>query len=192
MKKKRGWSCLLVSGIVLAALACIVLLGGWLGMEEFKNTPRLVSDFYFNYAHPSPYTYSSTQQDYVNSYGEPESFYILFYQREGVTGNIESVRYEEWSYYGEGFSVIFENGEYTQADEIPVEQVLPSPYQPSMFTAFLSRELISKAADLDEWLIVPVEAELMMNADLYYAQNLTFGLQNDELVYIEALALVEP
>ena len=192
MKKKRGWSCLLISGIVLVALACIVLLGGWLGMEEFKNTPRLISDFYFNYAHPSPYTYSSMQQDYVNSYGEPESFYILFYQREGVTGTIETVRYEEWSYYGEGFSVIFENGEYTQADEIPVEQVLPSPYQPSMFTAFLSRELISKAADLDEWLIVPVEAELMMNADLYYAQNLTFGLQNDELVYIEALALVEP
>jgi hypothetical protein len=45
------------------------------------------------------------------------------------------------------------------------------------------------AAGLDSFLVVPLEKELVAGGEVYYADRLTFGLKDDELCYLEALAL---
>ena len=60
-----------------------------------------------------------------------------------------------------------------------------------MFTAYMSREALSQAADLDTWMIVPVEDELVKDAQIYYADGLAFGIQNGRLVYVEAFSNLE-
>ena len=62
-------------------------------------------------------------------------------------------------------------------------------YTPDMFIASMDREKIAAIADLDSWVIIPVEDELVFDGDLYYADGLGFGLKNSELVYIEAYSL---
>ncbi len=104
---------------------------------------------------------------------------------------MEEIRYEQWYYYSRKVSVVFENGEQLEWSEIPIETVSPTPYQPKSFSAFITREQVAASAGLDEWLILPVEKELVPDADLYYAEGLTFGMQNGKLVYIETMVVKE-
>ena len=189
--KKRAGYCLGGAAVFLLILCCILIGLGLLGVKEFKDIPRLVSGFSFDQTAPPPVDYSSAQADLNQEYGYPEGFYILFFQREGIDGDVEEVRYEHWFYYSQEVSVIFENGEQLERSIIPLELISPTPYQPGSFSAFVTREQVAASAGLDEWLILPVEEELVPDADLYYAEGLTFGLQNGRLVYIETMVVKE-
>ena len=189
--KKRAGYCLGGAVVFLLIVGCILIGVGLLGVKEFKDIPRLVTGFSFDQTAPPPVDYSSAQTRMIQEYGYPEGFYILFFQREGIDGDVEEVRYEEWNYYSQKVSVAFENGEQLELSEIPLETVLPTPYQPGSFSAFVTREQVAASAGLDEWLILPVEKELVPDADLYYAEGLTFGLQNGRLVYIETMVVKE-
>jgi len=189
--KKRAGYCLGGAAVFLLILFCALLGLGLVGVKEFKNIPRLVSDFNFDVLAPQAAAYSPAQTRMIQEYGYPEGFYILFFQREGIDGDVEEGRYEEWNYYSQKVSVVFENGEQLELSEIPLETVLPTPYQPGSFSAFVTREQVAASAGLDEWLILPVEKELVPDADLYYAEGLTFGLQNGRLVYIETMVVKE-
>lgn len=189
--KKRAGYCLGGAAVFLLILFCAILGLGLVGVKEFKDIPRLVSGFSFDQVAPQQVEYSPAQDDLIQEYGYPEGFYILFFQREGIDGNVEEVRYEEWIYYSQKVSVVFENGEQLVLSEIPLETVLHTPYQPGSFSAFITREQVAASARLDEWLILPVEKELVPDADLYYAEGLTFGLQNGHLVYIETMVVKE-
>jgi hypothetical protein len=63
------------------------------------------------------------------------------------------------------------------------------PYRPEQFVAYMSLEELIAAAGLETYLVVPLEKELVEGGEVYYADELTFGLKNDELLYVEALAL---
>jgi len=189
--KKWAGTCLGGAVVFLLISGCILIGLGLVGVKEFKDIPRLVSGFSFDQAAPQPVEYSPAQADLIQEYGYPEGFYILFFQREGIDGNVEEVRYEQWNYYSLGVMVVFDNGEQLERGEIPLETVSSTPYQPELFSAFISREQVAASAGLDEWFILPVEKELVPDADLYYAEGLTFGLQDGELVYIETMVVEE-
>ena len=192
MKTKKWTGCCLGGAAVFLLISCFILIAfGLVGIKEFKDIPRLVSDFSFDQPAPREVKYSDAQDSIIQEYGNPEGFYILFFQRDGIQGDVEEVRYEQWDYYSQGLSVIFENGEQLDQSEIPIEVVSPTPYQPESFRAFITREQVAASAELDEWLILPVEDELVPDADLYYAEGLIFGLQDGALVYIETMVVKE-
>ncbi|MEJ2759348.1 MAG: hypothetical protein P8046_12780, partial [Anaerolineales bacterium] len=79
------------------------------------------------------------------------------------------------------------NGVHLSDAPIDLTPVTGTSYSPDAFTAFIDREQVATAVDLEEWFILPVEKELMQDADLYYATGLMFGLQNGELIYVETV-----
>ena len=187
MKKKRTIGCLV--GVVALGVLAICLFAGisWIGVKEYQNLPRLVSGIDFGAYSPDVYTYSQDQADVISEIGYPRSFSILFYHEEDSDGRKVYVRYENWFYPEYGTSLTFENGMLLSEESMEPYASVPTRYQPAMFTAFMNRESLATTAEIDEWFILPVEEELLVDADLYYADGLTFGLQNDDLVYIEAV-----
>ena len=53
----------------------------------------------------------------------------------------------------------------------------------------MSLEEVISAAGIDTYVEIPLEKEFLEGGVSYFANSLTFGLKNDELLYIEALAL---
>jgi len=184
---KRKIGCWVGAVMLLVVGMCLVVGMLWIGIIEFKNAPRMVTGFDFGSYVLDGYDYSIQQQKVVDEWGQPQSFYILFYQREDVQGGVETVRYEEWTYPARGKQVIFENGAELRQEEVTKEAVFSTRYSPEQFFAFMNREQLASLTGLEDWFILPVEDELVQDADLYYAGGLTFGLQDGELVYVEAV-----
>ena len=170
-------------------VAGLVLLVGLLvlGVNEYKNLPRMVTGFDFGKYVLDGYAYSDQQQVLMDEWGPPQSFYILFYQREDIQGNVVTIRYEEWAFPARGKQVAYENGTELSRTEIPKAVVYSTRFSPEQFFAFMNREQLADLTGLEDWFILPVEKELMQDADLYYAGGLTFGLQHGELIYVEAV-----
>lgn len=53
----------------------------------------------------------------------------------------------------------------------------------------MNLEEVIAAAGIDTYIEIPLEKEFLEGGISYFANSLTFGLKNDELIYIEALAL---
>jgi len=53
----------------------------------------------------------------------------------------------------------------------------------------MSLEEVVAAAGLDSYVEIPLEKEFLEGGISYFAPALTFSLKNDELIYLEALAL---
>lgn len=193
MKKKMRWGCGIGVLALLAGGICIIVVG-FVGVSlgEYKNLPRQVSEFNFGATVPEDYVYSPDQIAAIDEAGLPQNFYILFYHEEDSQGKQVETRFEEWLYPIKGMSLIFENGVLILDKKIPITSAVQTPYEPKSFTAFMKREQIASAAGIKDWFILPVESELVPDADLYFAEGLTFGLQNDDLVYIEALGFDNP
>ena len=191
--KKRGWAFLgLGCGCLVFIIIIIVgifLYAGWLGYKEApmivevqESSPQLVD----------PYTLSPDQEEQLFSYGYPEAFTILFYEEETVEGSVTPVRLETWEYYTQGVGLTFINGELTAEDSIEVENLGaldPLPYYPEQFCAFMSLEEVIAAAGIETYVEIPLDKEYLEGGVSYFANSLTFGLKDNELIYIEALAL---
>lgn len=189
MRKKR-WLGLL--GGLLFVCICFGFVGvivlGKVGYEEFLKSPRLTSVF-VHQEQTTTYQLSPDQQGYVDENGYPASFSILFYQEPGEGGSIEEIRQETWYYFNPDIKITFVNGQFSAAEASELQGgVSRWNYRPEMFTAYMTPEQVAEAADFREWLIVPVEENLVANAEVYYADGLTFGVKNDKLIYIEAFA----
>jgi hypothetical protein len=188
--RKKKW--LGVIGGLLFLCVCFGVVGavalGKIGYEEFLKSPRLTSVF-ANQEQTSIYQLSPDQQGYVNENGYPASFSILFYQEQGTSEQVEEVRYETWYYFNPDLKVTFVNGRFSAAEASELQGgVSRWNYRPEMFTAYMTPEQVAEAADFREWLIVPVEENLVAEAEVYYADGLTFGMKNGQLVYIEVFA----
>jgi hypothetical protein len=116
---------------------------------------------------------------------------ILFYEETLDDGSIGDVRLETWSYYTQGVEYTFINGDQVGENPIEVEigELAGVPYRPEQFAAYMTLNQVVAAAGLESFLVVPLERELVEGGAVYYADRLTFGLQDDELRYVEALAL---
>jgi hypothetical protein len=173
--------------VVAAGLLILTLV---LGRQEYASTPLLVEEAPVRVEAPAPVPLSPAQEDVVARLGPPESFTILFYQ-EPVGSSMRDARYETWSYFTAGTEFSFLDGELVQ--EIPldisVSELAPLPYRPELFSAYMSLDQIIAATGLGRHLMIPVEKELAQDAQVYFADQLTFGLQGNELVFVETLPL---
>jgi hypothetical protein len=141
-----------------------------------------------------PYQLSSPQEEQLFSHGYPEAFTILFYEEENLAGGIDTVRLETWDYYSQGMGLTFINGELVAEDAIDAQGIGnldPLPYYPEQFNAFMNLDEVIAAAGIENYIEIPLGKEFLEDGTVYYAYALTFGLKNDELMYIEALALSE-
>ena len=192
-KKKRGWIVFALGcGFVLLFILLIggiYIFAGWLGYQE---APKIIDVQELGSQFQDPYTLSPEQEEQLFTYGYPEAFKILFYEEETLAGGVAPVRLETWEYYTQGVGLTFINGELTAEDPIDVDKIGtldPLPYYPEQFSAFMSLEEVITAAGIDTYIEIPLEKEFLRDGVVYYAQSLTFGLKNNELLYIEALAL---
>lgn len=138
------------------------------------------------------YSLSGDQAAVIDHLGNPEAFSILFYEEEQVDGSLIDVRFETWSYYSGGLEYTFINGDQVAEDLLEIEllgELVPIPYRPEQFIAYMSLDEVIASGGLETYLVVPLEKELVDSGEVYYADELTFGMKNDELLYIEALAL---
>jgi hypothetical protein len=185
----------LFAAIGYAALVVICLVAGGVffggGYAEYWALPKTVEDVQVEIAAAAPLPLSSDQQQVRAELGDPEAFMILFYEEPLDNGSIGDVRTETWSYYTQGVEYTFINGEKVGEDPIGVEirELAPVPYRPEQFAAYMNLEDVIAAAQLDSFLLVPLEKEIVEGGEVYYADRLTFGLKDDELRYVEALAL---
>ena len=192
-KKKRGRAFLgLGYGWLVFIIIIIVgtfLYAGWLG---YKEAPMIV-EVQESFPQPQdPYTLSSAQEEQLFTYGYPEAFTILFYEEETTSGGVAPVRLETWEYYTQGIGLTFINGELTAEDVIEIDNVGsldPLPYYPEQFSAFMSLEEVIATAGIESYVEIPLDKDFLEGGVSYFANSLTFGLKNDELLYIEALAL---
>jgi hypothetical protein len=53
----------------------------------------------------------------------------------------------------------------------------------------MSLDEIIAAAGLTSYIEIPLEKDFLEGGAMYYSNSLTFGLKDDQLLYIEALAL---
>jgi len=175
--------------VMVCVIAGGVFLGG--GYAEYQALPKIVEDIQVDAVAASPLPLSSEQQQVRAEMGEPEAFMILFYEEMLEDGSTGNVRTETWSYYTQGVEYAFVNGELVGEDPIEVEigQLEPVPYTPEQFQAYMDLQQVIAVAGLDSFLTVPLEEELLAGGEVYYADRLTFGLKDDELRYVEALAL---
>jgi hypothetical protein len=178
-----------VGVLAVAVVTAVLLVGGW---REYKQMPKIVEGAQPDAAIAVDYSMSSNQMEIIGDIGPPQAFTLLFYEEELLDGSYGDVRFETWDYYDTGVSYTFINGELAGEDPLDVEivgEIYPIPYRPDQFRAYMSLDEVLASAGLDRYLVVPLEKELVDGGEVYYADELTFGLKNDELLYIEALAL---
>jgi hypothetical protein len=186
------------SRVILAAITLIIfaaagtyLYAGWVG---YREAPKLIELDNSPEPYRGLYELSSDQETNLSLYGQPESFTILFYEEETPDQGIQTVRLETWDYYTLGIGLTFINGELVSEDPIDwgyQDPISPIPYSPEQFSAFMSLDEVLGAAGIDTYIEVPLNIELLDRGNLYYADSLSFGMQDNQLVYLEALALVE-
>ena len=177
--------------LVILAAAGTYLYAGWIG---YREAPKLIEVNNSPELYSSLYELSSDQETNLSAYGQPEAFTILFYEEQSPDQEIQTVRLETWDYYTRGIGLTFVNGELVSEDPIEWDNqdpIIPIPYSPGQFSAFMSLEDVIAAAGIDTYIEVPLNIELLDKGNLYYADSLSFGMQDNQLVYLEALAFVE-
>ena len=189
-------------GLATAACGCAGLLGaaaltlavlGWIGYDVQRSTPRILEGIEVSAAAPAEYGLTAEQQETLTALGPPQSFSILFYQDTMEDGSVYDVRMETWTYFDAQTEITFVDGSRVAQDPLVVEvgKVQPVPYRPEQFTGGMTLAEVLAAASLDTYLLVPLEKELLPKGEVYYADQLTFGLKDGELRYVESLPQAE-
>lgn len=177
-------------GLLLALAAGAVLLLG--GLAEYRASPKIVEGIEPGSAAAEAYALSPVQQQVRAELGAPQAFTLLFYEEQLEDGSLGDVRLETWSYYTDGVEYTFINGEQVAREALELDlggEIIAIPYRPEQFAAYMSLQEVIDNAGLTTYLVVPLEKELVPGGEVYYADELTFGLKEDELLYLEALAL---
>lgn len=190
-RRKTGRIAIAIAGfglLLLAAAAATFLLAGW---DEYKSSPMLVEQVPAAASVLAPMAPSTDQALILTKYGNPQAFSLLFYdQADGDQGQ-QTIRSETWTYYDHDVEYLFINGQLT--DEIEIESetqnLTPLGVTPGQFQAYMSLDQVLSAAHAERYLVVPLEDGYLPNSSVYYCQGLSFGLQNGELRYLEALAV---
>lgn len=177
-------------GCITALLAGCILTGFALvaGFNTFRSSPRLVQVKTTPPAVEPVYRLSGDQASTIQELGNPESFLILFYQEATAEGALQDIRFETWRYYTQGTQIIFRNGKRVAQEPVDAaggSTITPTPYRPQQFSAEMNRKDILSAAGISDYLFVPLDQELLKGGALYYAPQLTFGMKDRRLVYLE-------
>jgi hypothetical protein len=175
--------------LIVVVLTVIFLITSW---RIYLQEPRLVEGAEAEAPALAPYTLTPDQVDVTSHLGNPEAFAIMFYDEEQSDGSTLEIRFESWSYFTAGQEYTFVNGEQIAKDTLdiePVDSLLQNAYRPEQFVAYMSLNALIASAELDRYLVVPLEKELVDGGEVYYSGGLTFGLKDNQLMYIESLPL---
>ncbi len=166
---------------------------GLIGYDVQRSTPRMLEGIEVSAAAPPEYELTADQQETLNALGPPQSFSILLYQDTMEDGSVYDVRMETWTYFDAQTEITFVDGAPVAQDPLAVEvgKVQPVPYRPEQFTGGMTLAQVLAAASLDTYLLVPLEKELLLRGEVYYGDQLTFGMKDGELRYIESLPQAE-
>ena len=184
-----------ILGIILVIIAVLIMAGvcgllAW-GFYQVNQSPMLVDVLETPSSTAEPYALSETQSEILRLNGIPHSFAILFYTIMDTDNNSIYVRDETWTYYDLKKTYQFINGDLSE--ETPFTQEIINStrnmYSPQNFSASMGLSDIVSANGLKQYLEIPLEVELVPGSRLYYANRLTFALQNDRLRYVESLPL---
>jgi hypothetical protein len=139
------------------------------------------------------YALSAEQQALVDQYGYPDGFTIQFYQESQPDHSQQEMRLEIWTYYQEGQEVTLLNGQVIEQSEIePLSSTLtPMPYRPEQFTASMDADSALRAVGLQDYIQVPLETDDISGKTLFFGQQITFGFQEGDLLYVEGFSLEE-
>lgn len=174
---------------LLLLLAAVFLSAGW---DEYQHSPMLVENVPATAGISQTLEASVDQQAVLADYGNPEAFSLMFYEQPGGSGPM-SVRAETWTYYQQDLEFVFINGalvEEIESDFVDANLV-PLNYVPGQFIAYMTLDEVLAAAGVDSYLAVPLDSRYLPAGAVYYADGLTFGLQDGELRYLEAMAVEE-
>lgn len=184
-----------ILGIILVLIAGLVMAGvcgllAW-GFYQVNQSPMLVEVSEKRSSTTEPYTLSESQSEILRVNGNPHSFTILFYSVVNTDNISISVRDETWTYYNLKKTYQFINGDLSEETPFTPEIInaTRNAYSPQNFSAGMGLSDIVSANDLKQYLEIPLEDELVPESRLYYANRLTFALQNGRLRYVESLPL---
>lgn len=191
-KSSRSMLIMILAGLLLALFVLIVFIFLGINRELQQSATQVQLDEPAT-AVFSPYLLSQNQIQQIQRLGYPPGFSLLFYQQADAAGNLVSVRHETWIYPGSGLTLTFING--SLVDEVQEERmdavVIPAAYRPEQFSADMSLQQVLASTEVQRYLRVPMERELIPQGELYVAKQLMFGLQADQLRYIETIPLEE-
>jgi len=161
--------------------------------NAYLQTPRIVNLPNSESSGELEYTLSVDQQKTIEELGYPDTFTIYFYQNNPDAGYDQGIRFESWTYYNKMLMLTFEDGKPTSQETIDSapDNILPMPYQPEQFATFMSLNRLIKSTGIQKYLILPLEPEVVQQGQVFYADQLTFGMKNDRLMFVETLALTE-
>lgn len=190
-KQKPIW--FIVIGVFLM-ITCIALAVSIIIIRNaYLQTPRIVNVLNSGSSGEYVYTLSIDQQKTIEELGYPDAFSIYFYQIDPDAGYDQGIRFETWTYYNKKILLSFQDGEPTSQETIESAQGnnLPMPYRPEQFATFMSLNRLIKSTGIQKYLILPLEPEIVRDGQVFYADQLTFGMKNDRLMFVETLALTE-
>lgn len=176
----------MIAGAALAALFTVAAAA-----YTDRTTPKTVAGLSPSPPQSDATVLSSQQQALAAQLGQPQSFSLLFYQEELDDGSIADVRYETWSYYTLGREITFVNGEQvaeTSIDSFDVT-IFPVKVRPEQFVSGMRLAEVIDAAGLTTCPALPLECSLLPGGETYFAAELTFGMVDGRLRYIETLPL---
>jgi hypothetical protein len=177
-------------GLAAASTVVALLIGaGALALaarSAMANSSRIVTAAAPAAPRDSPYPLGADHAVAIRDHGIPQAFTILFYEEDGAP-----VRAETWSYYDQGLEVDFVDGEVQgeRAISMATGEVIPVPYRPDQFAAFMTLSEVLASAQIDRYLVMPLEDELLEGGEIYYADEIMFGLKDGRLRYVQVLAL---
>jgi hypothetical protein len=131
---------------------------------------------------------SDQQQTVFDDFGWPDAFILV----EMDNLQDEPIRHEIWHYYLAQTSFLFSNGVFISDSEVemPPAGILPTPYTPDQFPVGVSLEEIQTL--MGDVSFKPVkDSELIQEGfQLYAGDKILLGFVDDQLVYVEALAVL--
>jgi len=190
-KQPKIW--FIVTGVFLI-FACVALaLSIIIIRNAYLQTPRIVNLPNSESSSELAYTLSIDQKKTIEELGYPDAFTIYFYQDNPDGGYDQGIRFESWTYYNKRLMLTFENGVPTSQETIDPApgNNLPMPYRPEQFATFMSLNRLIKSTGIQKYLILPLEPEVVRDGQVFYTDQLTFGMKNDRLMFVETLALTE-
>jgi hypothetical protein len=178
---------LIFAGVIMAGFCGLL---AW-GFYQVNKLPVLVDVSEKPSTSIEPYVLSESQTEILRQYGNPHSFSILFYTVTDAGNTSIGVRDETWTYYDLRKTFQFINGELSEETAFTPEIInaTRNSYNPQNFSDAMDLSDVISANDLKQYLEIPLEDELVPNSRLYYANRLTFALQNGRLRYVESLPL---
>lgn len=137
------------------------------------------------------YSLSQEQVKIVEMHSYPDSFSIFFYLEEFYPNYDGEVREESWRYYEKGLEFTFYNGALIAEDSFTLThgELAPNFYRPEQFKAYTSLQGVLASAEIHDLMEIPLEKSLIPEGTLYYAPGLSFGLVDNQLIYVETITL---